>query len=136
MVFELSSTVLLPGLQVNIERATDRLSRLFQFRAILRPNSQLCKREAEVVLCDRDPSRVSGRLRPIERRLGEGERRFGVTARLILCFLRHLTEDDAFATFRAAEPWFADGRIVGEMPSPDADAVLDRIKGLDRADRR
>lgn len=45
--------------------------------------------------------------------LAEGERRFGVTARLILCFLRHLTEEDAFATFRAAEPWFADGRIVG-----------------------
>jgi len=32
--------------------------------------------------------------------------------------------------------FLADGRIVGEMPSPDADAVLDRIKGLDRADRR
>lgn len=45
--------------------------------------------------------------------LAEGERRHGITAKLILSFLRHLPEEDAFATFRAAEPWFADGRIVG-----------------------
>ena len=30
---------------------------------------------------------------------------FGMTARLILCFLRHLDEEDAFATLRRAEPW-------------------------------
>lgn len=41
----------------------------------------------------------------------EAEARFGVSAKLILCFLRHLDEDDAFATFRAAEPWF--DRIAG-----------------------
>ena len=35
----------------------------------------------------------------------------GVTSRLILCFLRHLPEDDAFATLRTAEPWL--DRIVG-----------------------
>ncbi len=35
----------------------------------------------------------------------------GMTSRLIMCFLRHLDEDDAFATFRAAEPYF--GRIAG-----------------------
>jgi adenosine deaminase len=34
--------------------------------------------------------------------LAEGERRFGISSRLIVCFLRHLTEDDAFATLRAA----------------------------------
>lgn len=45
--------------------------------------------------------------------LAEGERRHGITSRLILCFLRHLPEDDAFASFREAEPWFADGRIAG-----------------------
>ena len=45
--------------------------------------------------------------------IAEGARRHGMTARLILCFLRHLDEADAFATFRAAEPWFADGSIVG-----------------------
>jgi len=32
---------------------------------------------------------------------------------LILCFLRHLSEEDGFATFREAEAWFADGRIIG-----------------------
>jgi adenosine deaminase len=45
--------------------------------------------------------------------LAEGGRRHGITSRLILCFLRHLSEEDGFATFREAEPWFADGRIVG-----------------------
>ncbi|MBA3896213.1 MAG: adenosine deaminase [Sphingomonadaceae bacterium] len=35
----------------------------------------------------------------------------GISAKLILCFLRHLDEDAAFATLRAAEPWL--DRIVG-----------------------
>ncbi|MEJ1969933.1 MAG: adenosine deaminase [Rhizomicrobium sp.] len=35
----------------------------------------------------------------------------GMTAKLILCFLRHLDEDDAFATLKAAEPYL--GRIAG-----------------------
>ena len=35
----------------------------------------------------------------------------GLTSRLILCFLRHLPEDDAFATLKAAEPWL--DRIAG-----------------------
>lgn len=35
----------------------------------------------------------------------------GVTSKLILCFLRHLDEDSAFATLKAAEPWL--DRIVG-----------------------
>lgn len=36
---------------------------------------------------------------------------FDVSSSLILCFLRHLDEDAAFATLKAAEPWL--GRIVG-----------------------
>ena len=36
--------------------------------------------------------------------LAEGERRFGISSRLILCFLRHLPEEDAFRTLRAALP--------------------------------
>ena len=36
--------------------------------------------------------------------LEEGERRFGISSRLILCFLRHLPEEDAFRTLRAALP--------------------------------
>ncbi len=35
----------------------------------------------------------------------------GLTSRLILCFLRHLPEDDAFATLKAAGPWL--DRIAG-----------------------
>jgi adenine deaminase len=41
----------------------------------------------------------------IERALAEGERR-GLSSRLILCFLRHLSEEDALATFEAALPLF------------------------------
>ena len=43
--------------------------------------------------------------------LAEGERRFGITHRLILCFLRHLSEEDAFATLEAAKPHL--GKISG-----------------------
>lgn len=43
--------------------------------------------------------------------MAEAERRHGITSKLILCFLRHLEEDAAFAALRAAEPWL--GRIVG-----------------------
>ncbi|WP_207002976.1 adenosine deaminase [Trinickia mobilis] len=41
----------------------------------------------------------------IERALAEAEPR-GMTSKLILCFLRHLSEDDALATFDAALPLF------------------------------
>jgi len=37
----------------------------------------------------------------------------GVSSQLILCFLRHLDEDAAFATLRAAEPWLDRIRGVG-----------------------
>jgi adenine deaminase len=43
--------------------------------------------------------------------MAEAEARFGVTSKLILCFLRHLDEDSAFATLKAAETWL--GRIIG-----------------------
>jgi adenosine deaminase len=41
----------------------------------------------------------------------EARARHGITSRLILCFLRHLSEEEAFATLKAAEPWL--DRIVG-----------------------
>ncbi len=44
--------------------------------------------------------------------MAEAERAFGITSSLILCFLRHLDEDAAFATLKAAESY------------------LDRIKGV------
>jgi adenosine deaminase len=43
--------------------------------------------------------------------MAEAEARHGITSKLILCFLRHLDEDAAFATLRAAEPYL--DRIVG-----------------------
>jgi len=39
------------------------------------------------------------------------EAKFGITSKLILCFLRHLDESAAFATLQAADPWL--DRIAG-----------------------
>ena len=39
------------------------------------------------------------------------ERDLGVTSKLILCFLRHLSEEDALETLNQAEPWL--GRLAG-----------------------
>jgi adenosine deaminase len=41
----------------------------------------------------------------ITQALDRAGREFGMTSRLILCFLRHLTEDAAFATLEMALPW-------------------------------
>jgi adenine deaminase len=56
--------------------------------------------------------------------MDEAEREMGVTSKLILCFLRHLDEDAAFATLKAAEPWLdriegvgLDSSEVGHPPS-------------------
>src|SRR5262245_59035477 len=38
------------------------------------------------------------------RALADGEKKLGVTSKLIMCFLRHLEEDAAFATLKEAEP--------------------------------
>ncbi|WP_326524551.1 adenosine deaminase [Sphingomonas sp.] len=43
--------------------------------------------------------------------MADAEGRHGLTSKLILCFLRHLSEEAAFATLEAAEPWL--DRIVG-----------------------
>jgi len=52
------------------------------------------------------------------------ERDLGITSKLIMCFLRHLDEDAALATLRAAEPWLEqlagvglDSSEVGHPPS-------------------
>jgi adenosine deaminase len=56
--------------------------------------------------------------------MAEAEAGLGVTSKLILCFLRHLPEDDAFATLREAEPYLdrivavgLDSSEVGHPPS-------------------
>jgi adenosine deaminase len=47
----------------------------------------------------------------IIRALKAGELEFGITSKLIMCFLRHLSEDEAFATLREAEPYL--GLLTG-----------------------
>ncbi|TWB23205.1 adenosine deaminase [Nitrospirillum bahiense] len=56
--------------------------------------------------------------------MAAAERELGVTSRLILCYLRHLDEESAFATLRAAEPYLdritgvgLDSSEVGNPPS-------------------
>ena len=46
----------------------------------------------------------------ISRALADGEARLGITSKLILCFLRHLSEEVAFVTLAEAEPFLE--RIV------------------------
>lgn len=45
--------------------------------------------------------------------MAEAERSYGITSRLILCFLRHLDEEAAFATLKAAEPYLDRIAAVG-----------------------
>ena len=45
--------------------------------------------------------------------MAEAERVHGVTSKLILSFLRHLPEEDAFKTLKAAEPWLDKFVAVG-----------------------
>jgi len=60
----------------------------------------------------------------------------GISAELILCFLRHLSEEDAFATLEAALPWREhfigvglDSSEVGHPPSKFS-RVFARCRGL------
>jgi len=64
----------------------------------------------------------------ITRALAEGERNLGITSRLILCFLRHLSADDAMQTLRQALPYKSaihgvglDSSEVGHPPSKFTD---------------
>lgn len=60
----------------------------------------------------------------LERACQDAEQRFGITSRLILCFLRHLSEDEGFATLEQALPHLARIHGVGldssEMGHPPA----------------
>ena len=56
--------------------------------------------------------------------VADARERHGISAKLILCFLRHLDEADAFATLKEAEPWLdriegvgLDSSEVGHPPS-------------------
>jgi len=41
----------------------------------------------------------------LKRACDQAQAQLGITSHLILCFLRHLSEEDAFATLEAALPW-------------------------------
>ncbi len=60
----------------------------------------------------------------IERALQAGEKAFGISWRLIMSFLRHLSEEDAFATLAEAEPFLPRihgvGLDSGEQGNPPA----------------
>jgi adenosine deaminase len=45
--------------------------------------------------------------------MAEAEARHGLTSKLILCFLRHLDEQDAFRTLEQAQPWIEQIAAVG-----------------------
>jgi adenosine deaminase len=49
----------------------------------------------------------------ISRALKDGESQLGITSKLIMCFLRHLTEENAFETLRCAEPFLDQVVAVG-----------------------
>jgi adenosine deaminase len=49
----------------------------------------------------------------ISRALKDGESQLGITSKLIMCFLRHLTEENAFETLRRAEPFLDQVAAVG-----------------------
>ena len=58
----------------------------------------------------------------IRRALDEGKHQLGISSELILCFLRHLSEEDALATWEAALPFRAElagvGLDSGERDNP------------------
>src|SRR5690606_23170826 len=43
----------------------------------------------------------------------DAEARHGISSKLILCFLRHLDEEAAFATLEQAKPWLSQIEAVG-----------------------
>lgn len=74
----------------------------------------------------------------ILRALDAGQQQFGISYGLIMCFLRHLDEDAAFATLHQAEPWLdrimgvgLDSSEVGHPPSKFARVfAVAKAKGL------
>ena len=66
----------------------------------------------------------------------DAQRRYGISSELILCFLRHLSEADAFATLDAALPFRSDfigvGLDSGERGNPPSkfERVFARARGL------
>ena len=65
--------------------------------------------------------------------LESGEREFGISFRLIMCFLRHLSEEAAFATLAQALPEVVDKMTPqGQIPAGDDDLVARTLQELQR----
>jgi adenosine deaminase len=68
--------------------------------------------------------------------MDDARRRYGITSELILCFLRHLSQDDALATLDAALPFRGDfvgvGLDSGERGNPPSkfERVFAKARGL------
>jgi adenine deaminase len=90
-----------------------------------------------------DPQTHTGRGVPLGqviggicRALAEGQTSLGISSRLILCFLRHLSAEQALATLEQAVPWLSAITAVGldssELGHPPANftAVFDRARAL------
>ncbi len=45
--------------------------------------------------------------------LEAGQQSMGISSHLIMSYLRHLSEEDAFQTYKQAEPYFADKKMIG-----------------------
>jgi adenosine deaminase len=94
-------------------------------------------RHAEIFF---DPQTHTGRgvafdavVNGIHRALQDGQQRFGLSSRLILCFLRHLNADDAMATLQQAVP-FKDRIAAVGLDSSEVGHPPEKFRGVfDRA---
>ena len=66
--------------------------------------------------------------------MAEAKASLGVTSKLILCFLRHLDEDAAFATLKAADPYLGQIAAVG-LDSSEVGHPPSKFAGVYKAAR-
>ena len=77
-------------------------------------------------------------IRGILSALDNAKEKYGISYRLIMCFLRHLSEEDAFTTFEQAQPWLPpihgiglDSSEVGHPPTKFTNIyAAAKLKGL------
>ena len=93
--------------------------------------NQLLERQTDALMTEQaatvDPARRREIFIDVQRILASGERAYGITSRLIMCFLRHLSAESAFATLGQALPYREQITAVGldsyEIGHPPAQFV-------------
>ncbi len=130
--------IAIPYADVEAVRAAYRFSNLQDFLDIYYRGADVLRTEADfrdlaTAYCDRaaadgvvhaeiffDPQTHTARgvsfdtvMRGLLAAIDAAQAKHGMSVALILCFLRHLDEADAFATFAAAEPWLDRIAAVG-----------------------